>query len=187
MDSTKPHKLNLDTEIQHVRGVGPVRAKVFQKAGINKLGDLVEYFPRRWSFMPEPVKIKEVVAGETVCVIGIVEQTHYKKFGRPKIFSVYLADDSGMCKVIWFNGGYLQKQLAPGKIIMATGKAGHYKHQLQLTNPKFTIIENEAEIDPDALSGATYPASANLTNRHIKKIIKGGGTCKGSNRYLALL
>ena len=73
MDSTKPHKLNLDTEIQYVSGVGPKRAKAFNKAGVTKLGDLLEYFPRKWSFMPEPVKIKEIVPGETVCIIGIVE------------------------------------------------------------------------------------------------------------------
>ena len=122
--------------------------------------------------MPEPVKIKEIVAGETVCIIGIVEQTDYKKFRKPRIFSASVADDSGMCRIIWFNGGYLQGQIEPGKIIMASGKSSIYKHRVQLTNPKFTIIENEDDIDPDALCGATYPASANLTNRHIKKIIK---------------
>ncbi|MBW8016482.1 MAG: ATP-dependent DNA helicase RecG [Planctomycetes bacterium] len=172
MDSTKPHRLDLDTEIQYVKGVGHTRAKAFRKAGVNKLYDLLEYYPRKWSFMPEPVKIKEIVAGQTVCIIGIIEQTDYKKFRKPRIFSASVADDSGMCKIIWFNGGYLQNQLEPGKIIMASGKSSIYKYRVQLTNPKFSIIENEDDIDPDTLSGATYPASANLTNRHIKKIIK---------------
>jgi len=164
--------LNLDTEIQFVNGVGPKRAKAFNKAGVNKLGDLLEYFPRKWSFMPEPIKIKDIVEGETVCIIGIIEQVDYKKFRKPRIFSAYVADDSGVCKVVWFNGGYLQSQLEPGRIVMATGKTSIYNHHVQLTNPKFTLIENEEDIDPDALCGATYPASANLTNRHIKKIIK---------------
>ena len=171
MDSTKPHKLNLDTEIQYVSGVGPKRAKAFNSVGVNKLGDLLEYFPRKWSFMPEPVKIKEIVPDQTVCIIGIIEQTSYKKFRKPRIFSASVADDSGMCRIVWFNGGYLQGQLEPGKIIMASGKSSIYKHRVQLTNPKFTIIENEDDIDPDALSGAIYPASANLTNRQIRKII----------------
>jgi len=172
MDSTNNNNLDLETQIQYVKGVGPARAKAFNKVGVETLEDLLEYYPRKWSFSPEPTKIKDLKPKQDACVIGVVEQTDFQKFRRPQIFSAYIADDSGVCKVIWFNGGYLQKQLEPGKIVMLAGKVNLYKHQLQITNPKFTVMESEEDIDPDALSGATYPASANLTSRNIKKILK---------------
>ena len=172
MDSTKASNVQPDTEIQFLKGVGLSRAKAFQKAGVKKAYDLLEFYPRKWSFMPDPIKINEIVDGKTVCVIGVVEQTNFKKFRRPQIFSIYLADDTGICKILWFNGGYIQKQIEPGKVIMAYGKVSTYKHQLQLTNPKFTIVDDPEDADPDALSGATYPASANLTSRQIKNIIR---------------
>lgn len=172
MDSTKHNNLDLDTQIQFVKGVGPARAKAFDKVGVTTLADLLEYYPRKWSFSPEPTKIKDLQPNQDACVIGIIEQTDFQKFRKPQTFTAYIADDSAACKVIWFNGSYLQKQLEPGKIIMVSGKVNLYKHQLQITNPKFTVMESEADIDPDALSGATYPASANLTSRNIKRILK---------------
>jgi len=54
---------------------------------------------------------------------------------------------------------------------MASGKVTQYKHQLQMTNPKFTVIDEQA---PDALEyfgGGVYPGSAKLSSRQIKRII----------------
>jgi ATP-dependent DNA helicase RecG len=60
---------------------------------------------------------------------------------------------------------------------MVWGKAGQYKHQLQLTNPKFRIIDaetlgNKKVPDPFFFNGGVYPASGGLSSMQIKKIIR---------------
>jgi predicted flap endonuclease-1-like 5' DNA nuclease len=45
--------MNLDTPIQFIKGVGPVKAKLFNKLGVFTLEDLLEYFPRDWEFVDE--------------------------------------------------------------------------------------------------------------------------------------
>lgn len=48
--------MNLDTPIQYVKGVGPKRAKLFNKLGIFTVQDLLEHYPREWTFPIENIE-----------------------------------------------------------------------------------------------------------------------------------
>jgi len=54
---------------------------------------------------------------------------------------------------------------------MVSGKAAVYKHQLQLTNPKFVVLDEEHHRCPEQFSGGIYPACKGLSSGQIKKII----------------
>ena len=166
------NKFKLTTPIQYLKGVGPSRAAVFSQLGVKTVGDLLEYFPRDWNFLPEPVKISQIQPYKTVALIGMIESTDYQSYRRQPLFEALVSDDTGICRIVWFHGGYLRNQLQPGQIIFAYGKAALYKHQLQLTNPKFIILDEERSHDPEDLSGGIYPATKELSNRQIKRIIK---------------
>ena len=71
------NQIILETSMQFVKGVGPSRAKCFVDLGVQTVGDLLEYYPRDWEFLPEVVKIAEVRPNQTVCLVGIVEQTDW--------------------------------------------------------------------------------------------------------------
>ena len=159
------------TALQYLKGVGPSRAKVFEQMGISTVHDLLEYFPRDWVFAPAPTKMDQLHAGETVTIVGIIESTDYQSFRRTPLFEVMLADDTGVCRLIWFHGGYLAKQLHPGQVIAATGKVAEYKYQLQLTSPKFILVNDTSGHPGDALGGGVYPASGKLTSAQIKRVI----------------
>jgi ATP-dependent DNA helicase RecG len=166
--------IKLSMPVQFLKGVGPARAEIFAKLGVVTVGDLLEYFPRDWVFAPEPKKISQLETGETAAIVGLVESTDFQNYRRPAIFEAMVSDDTGICRIIWFNGGYLRDQLRPGQMIMVWGKAGEYKHQLQLTNPKFRIIEAATKKGPDPFffNGGVYPASGGLSSMQIKKIIR---------------
>jgi len=157
--------------VQYLKGVGPARAKTFAQLGVETVGDLLEYFPRDWNFLPEPTKIAQMQPGEDTAVIGLVESTDYQDYRRQPIFEAVISDDTGVCRIIWFHGGFLRNQLAPGQVIIASGKATLYKHQLQLTNPKFVVLDEEHPASAEYLSGGVYPACKGLSSRQIKKII----------------
>ena len=165
-------RIDLSMPVQFLKGVGPARAKIFSHLGVETVGDLLEYFPRDWNFLPEPDKINQMQANQTAAVIGMVESTDYQNYRRQPIFEALISDDTGMCRIIWFHGGYLRNQLEPGQIILASGKVTVYKHQLQLTNPKFLILDEKHPEPAEYLSGGVYPASGNLTSRQIKRIIR---------------
>jgi ATP-dependent DNA helicase RecG len=166
--------IKLSMPVQFLKGVGPARAEIFAKLGVVTVGDLLEYFPRDWVFAPEPKKISQLETGETAAIVGLIESTDFQNYRRPAIFEAMVSDETGICRIIWFNGGYLRDQLRPGQMIMVWGKAGEYKHQLQLTNPKFRIIEAATKKGPDPFffNGGVYPASGGLSSMQIKKIIR---------------
>ena len=165
------NRLSISMPVQYVKGVGPTRAEIFARLGVKTLGDLLEYFPRDWNFVPEPTKIAQLQPGKDVAVIGLIESTDYQSYRRQPIFEAVISDDTGVCRIIWFHGGFLRNQLAPGQVIMVSGKAAVYKHQLQLTNPKFVVLDEDYQRSAEYFSGGVYPACKGLSSGQIKKII----------------
>ncbi len=165
------NRISISMPVQYIKGVGPGRAETFARLGVKTVGDLLEYFPRDWNFIPEPTKITQIQPGKNVAVIGLVESTDYQSYRRQPLFEAVISDDTGVCRIIWFHGGYLRNQLAPGQVIIASGKAAVYKHQLQLTNPKFVVLDEEHQRSAEYFSGGVYPACKGLSSGQIKKII----------------
>jgi ATP-dependent DNA helicase RecG len=165
------NRFSISMPVQYVKGVGPARAETFARLGVKTVGDLLEYFPRDWNFLPELKKINQLEPGKDAAVIGLIESTDYQSYRRQPLFEVVISDDTGVCRIIWFHGGYLRNQLEPGQIIMVSGKASVYKHQLQLTNPKFIVLEEEHQHSAEHFSGGVYPACKGLSSGQIKKII----------------
>ena len=165
------NRLRISMPVQYVKGVGPSRAETFAKLGVETVGDLLEYFPRDWNFLPELIKINQIQPGKDAAVIGLVESTDYQSYRRQPIFEAVISDETGVCRIIWFHGGYLRNQLAPGQVIMVSGKAAVYKHQLQLTNPKFVVLDEDYQRSAEYFSGGVYPACKGLSSGQIKKII----------------
>jgi ATP-dependent DNA helicase RecG len=176
-------EIRLSMPVQYLKGVGPARAEKFAKLGVQTAWDLLEYYPRDWAFAPEATRINRLKVGETATVVGLVESTDYQPYRKPAIFEGVLSDDTGICRIMWFHGGYLRGQLQPGQMIMAWGKVGEYRHQLQLTNPKFRVIDIETagkKKVPDTFfaaaaeyfSGGVYPAGGGISSAQIKKIIR---------------
>jgi ATP-dependent DNA helicase RecG len=172
MVQVKNNKIKPDMPVQYVKKVGPARAKIFASLGIETVRQLLDYFPRDWEFAPEVTEIKDIKPCEEVSIFGMVESTDLKRFRRPAMFEAMVADESGVCRIIWFHGGYLQKQIKPFQTIIATGKVTEYKHQLQLTNPRFMIVSDDSVEPSKQFSGGVYPATGKLSSRQIKSIIR---------------
>jgi len=158
--------------VQFLKGVGPARARTFAYLGVHTVRDLLEYFPREWVFAPQAAKISQIRPGESVTIVGLVESVDYQTFRHPPIFEAILADDTGICRIVWFHGGYLKNQLKPGQVITASGKVSLYNHQLQMTNPKFLVLEQGCTEPDKYFSGGVYPACERLSSGQIKRIIR---------------
>ncbi|HDS85621.1 MAG TPA: ATP-dependent DNA helicase RecG [Phycisphaerales bacterium] len=172
MEQTATSPMTLDTPVQFLKGVGPARAEALAELQVRTAGDLVEYFPRDWVFMPEPIPIARMEAGKKVSLMGLIESTDYHPHRRKPVFEIMLADGTGYCRVLWFHGGYLVNQLEPGRHLLVHGTVSRYKHMLQLTNPRFMILEGPRADAAEPFSGPVYPASGKLPAWRIKKIIR---------------
>ena len=63
---------DLGTNVRYIKGIGEARAAALEKLGITTLGDLIAYFPRGYEDRTQVRPIRELTAGESVCVRGMV-------------------------------------------------------------------------------------------------------------------
>jgi ATP-dependent DNA helicase RecG len=163
--------VTLTTPVQYLKGVGPARAAIFEKLGVQTVGDLLEYFPRDWVFAPGRMKIAQMQPNEPATIVGLVESIDFQQHRRVPLLEVIVSDDTGVCRIIWFNGGYLRDQIQLGQVLIVSGKAAIYKHQLQMANPKFMVLDEKHADSDRYFSGGVYPATAHLSSRQIKAIL----------------
>ena len=163
--------ITLTTPVQYLKGVGPARAAIFEKLGVQTVGDLLEYFPRDWVFAPGRIKIAQMRPNEPATIVGLVESIDFQQFRRSPLLEVIVSDDTGVCRIVWFHGGYLRDQIQLGQVLMASGKAAIYKHQIQMANPKFMVLDEKHAESDKYFSGGVYSATARLSSRQIKSII----------------
>jgi len=160
-------QLDLSMPVQYLKGVGPAKAKAFAQLSVHTVGDLLEHFPRDWVFAPAPVKIAKMRPNQTATIVGLVESVDYQSYRQPPLFEAMVSDETAMCRIVWFHGGFLRDKLKPGQVITASGKVVSYKHQLQMTNPKLA----PAQAGVEYFSGGVYPSSSQLSSRQIRRII----------------
>jgi len=71
--------------VQYLKGVGPAKAEIFAKLGVETVGDLLEYYPRDWNFLPEPSKINQMRPNENITIVGMIESTDYQSYRRQEV------------------------------------------------------------------------------------------------------
>jgi len=168
--------LELDTPVQYVKRVGPVRAAQLAELGINTVEDLLTYFPRRFDLRRQVQPIASLRGDEdqAVTVAGQVVSTDYMPYGKRPYFQCTLADDDGnSLEVKWFHGGYLRDQVKVGLTLAVNGKVSTHRGRMGLINPGMQIIydPSAARLDTDQLM-PVYPAGAKLSSAQIAAIVK---------------
>ncbi|NQU77047.1 MAG: ATP-dependent DNA helicase RecG [Planctomycetes bacterium] len=164
----------LQTPVQYVKGVGPVRAVQLAQLGIQTAEDLLTYFPKRFDLRRQVQAIGTVHDGEkNVTIAGeVIEARYVPKRQRP-YFECSIDDGTGSITVKWFHGGYLRNKIAPGVTIAVSGAVRMFDGFLQLINPALQILYDVSGVDLDSNELLpVYPAGAKLSSGHIASIIK---------------
>ncbi len=156
-------------ELRYMPGVGQLKAQALEKLGVETVDDLLEYFPRAWTFAPATIPISSMTLDERVVITGKITHVEYQTWGGGILY-VTIADESAECQLVWYHGGFLRSQLRASVPISAFGIVKWHKGHKVLINPKFIMAQNTS--DPDPFTGPTYPASAKISSESIKYIIR---------------
>lgn len=164
--------MNETSKISILKGIGEKTEKIFQKAGIYTVGDLIRYFPRGYDVYEEPVPISELEEGKTMTVTGMV-YGRVQVGGNPKmqITTVYLKDITGTLKVIWFRMPFLRNTLAKAGIITLRGRVIRKKEGLVMEHPELFCPASKYDLKLDTLQ-PVYPLVTGLTNHAVMKAVR---------------
>jgi ATP-dependent DNA helicase RecG len=167
----------LATPVQFLKGVGPKKAELFKRLGVETLLDLLYLLPREHVDWTRLAPIASAAPGKECVIRGRVVNARFNYFSRMARLVVTLADDSGEIGAAWFNQPWLRERLTPGAEVMIAG-------QVRLSAGKPQIIPERGKyviLDPAPSGSETpstpgivpiYPETEGLTSRMIRPVMQ---------------
>jgi ATP-dependent DNA helicase RecG len=140
--------LDLSTNVQYVKGIGPRYAAMLLEKGISTVEDLLYYLPFRYEDRLNPRGISELRPGEMASVIAEVRTSGLFRTRRMPIFEMTVGEGRSTLKCIWFNATYLQDKFRAGQLVALYGKveaATRGYDRLQIMQPQFEILHDPME------------------------------------------
>lgn len=169
--------LNLDTQIQFLKGVGPKLGDILRKKGVDTVKDLLEWYPRAYEDRRVARNISSLKPDETVSLKAQVLRVSSFNMGKStrKLYEVILRDDTGKIHCKFFRipyKGYFER-FQPGQTVRVIGKVSHYRGQIEFMHPDIQDVKSEdgAENEDANKLIPIYPESEGLTNRSIRKLV----------------
>ncbi|MFH1259408.1 MAG: ATP-dependent DNA helicase RecG [Elusimicrobiota bacterium] len=138
-------------DIQYLKGVGPGRAKLLKKVGVETVEDLLAYYPRDWEDRSQLLSIKQTAVGKIYTLKVKVEATEIKEVSRGlRLFKALFSDPSGYIYGIWFKQGSprydvfyrLKKEIAPGQKIIVYGEVDWGGGQKQIRVHEYELLQS---------------------------------------------
>ena len=164
---------DLGTNVRYIKGIGEARAAALEKLGITTLGDLIAYFPRGYEDRTQVRPIRELTAGESVCVRGMVaaDLTAYRISGGRTIAKTRVVDDSGSLDLVFFNMEHRRDALHQGDVRVFFGKVEDNLRRKQMINPLF---EPEGRQQVTGRIMPIYPLTAGVTQGLMARAARQG-------------
>ena len=145
--------VDLNKEVQFIKGVGPNRVTLLKKLGIENLGDLISFFPREHEDRSKPKDIASLIDGEEVLIsaypIGRLNEIRIRK--NLTICKLFVRDETGGCEIDWYNQSYLKNNFTPNKRYSFFGKVSVKAGKVTMQSPVYEedgLNKNTGKIVP---------------------------------------
>lgn len=169
----------LETPIEYLKGVGPVRADVLKKElGIFTFAQLMTYFPFRYVDRSKFYLVSEIIDESTYIQLkGFL--LNVQKIGKPRsqrLVAIF-KDESGIIELVWFKGiKWIEKKLVPGTEYVVFGKPTYFNNKFNFPHPEIETVAEQQETILEKLqpfySSTEKLKSKGLDSNGIRKIMK---------------
>jgi len=165
---------DLNMSVQFLKGVGPQRARILKKIGVETVGDLITYFPFRHEDRAHLKLFAQITHEEEATVLAVVadHQIILTRGGRP-LLKILLEDGSGKATMVCFNQLYLKDYLPPGTSVVLHGKFERTFRDLQITNFIYEkLTGKEDDLIHTKRIVPMYQITSKLNLRFLRTLIK---------------
>lgn len=162
--------MELNSEVFELKGVGEEIGKTLSGVGVETVGDLLNYFPRRYDDFSVISPIAKIRPGPVTIAAKIKQITgRYVRRGL-HVTEAIASDDTGSVHIIWFNQSYRAKNTKKNTEYFISGKYELSRQRLSIMNPSMELASdfpvNTARIVP------RYPERKSLKSAQIRKVLR---------------
>ncbi|MFH5833325.1 ATP-dependent DNA helicase RecG [Halalkalibaculum sp. DA384] len=145
------------------------RLKALSEHGIESIGDLLHFLPRRYLDRTTVLPIRNLDGkGEEVTVVGRVKKIQEAGRGKKKRLEVIIQDDTASMKGVWFKGvHYFKKQFKKGEIYAFFGKAKRYGRYISMAHPDVDQVGDKNDLQDLTRIMPVYPGNKAFSKNYI--------------------
>lgn len=159
-------------DVKCLDNVGPKSKEALSQLGIDRVCDLINYFPRTYDAVKSIQPIAECKIDDTVYIKGhIVADAQMLRFGGKIMVQCTLEDDSDKIKVVFFNQPYMKNLLHRGDEIIIYGKYVVKNNRKMITAPKIIKEEEYQHLLSISLK-PIYPLSKQIKLKQLTHYIQ---------------
>jgi ATP-dependent DNA helicase RecG len=162
----------LNFSIQSIKGIGPAKARLFKKLGIETIEDLLEYYPRGYKDKSEVSKIKDLVPDSfhtvRVTIAGKAQEIRSRK--GLIIIKMPVCDDTGRLTAVWFNNRYIKNTFIEGDIITLYGKVKRIGRDVTIDVQEYEKSNSAGSINLMRIA-PYYSLTEGLSQKDIRKAV----------------
>ena len=162
--------MELSSSITELKGVGDELAKKLGILGVKTLGDLIEYFPRRYEDYSQITVIKDLRPGDVTIEAEINQVAgRYVRRGM-HITEAIASDDTASVRLVWFNQPYRAGAIKHGQKYFVAGPYQLSRQRFSILNPSVELVSdfpvNTARIIP------VYRETKGLKSSQIRRLVR---------------
>ena len=162
----------LEQPVTALRGVGERKAEAFARLGVNSVGELLYFLPRRHDDYRQVCYLGRLKPGMQVTVVGRVRSTALRVVaGGRHDFQLTLEDDSGELDAIFFGRRWMEGQIKVGEQIVLRGQVAAWGSRLQMSGPEWEPLDSDTLQTVGLVP--VYALREGLRQREVRRLVRG--------------
>ena len=154
------------SSVRVLQGIGPARAKAYEKMGISTVSDLLYHFPRAYENRGDVKQLSECVLGDknsVELVIGTVPKKTMIRRGMVLLkFTAF--DESGTCEITYYNQNYLADKFPLGATFRFYGQVERVGRRYKMNSPSYEMVIEGEKLNPLV---PVYPLTEGISKNRI--------------------
>ncbi len=155
--------------------IGMSRAADFKNLGVNTIGDLLYFFPRRHDDYSTLKTINHLEYDDVLTIIATVQSTLVTKVRNRELsrVEVVVSDGTGFLRLSFFRGSkYAQNfanQFQHGRQLVISGKVEPYLGRKQMNDPSFEELD-QSHLSTNGII-PVYPLTSGLSQKIVRTAV----------------
>jgi ATP-dependent DNA helicase RecG len=162
----------LQQPVQFLKGVGPARAELLRRLGIETVGQLLFHFPRSYEDLSDVRPIPRLTAGSLQTAQGEVVEIEGRHLnGGRSLVSVVLSEGTHCLEGVWFNQPYAARAYRFGQRLAFSGKPVWRRDHWQMINPRVRSLDGATAAETTVIV-PVYPLTEDLRADQLRQLLR---------------